>query len=172
MWRESGKALPPRGTSKLREEQSRSAYGRRKLWTCGILSRNRAISISMLGVEAPISDRRQAPVRAYLVRNSATSCLTKLLSHSIFPASPNSPAAKCAKFSISARQLLFVATDRISAFDLHPARSDSAQRRGPESISAFWFQRFGFVENHVVAADFAIFPRNCSLMRDRLAGAR
>ena len=44
----------------------------------------RNLNLHACGVEASISDWRQAPVRAYLVCNSATSCLTKLLSRSIF----------------------------------------------------------------------------------------
>ena len=54
--------------------------------------------------------------------------------------------------------LLLVATDRISAFDC--ILPNAIPRKGAvlNSLSAFWFARFDFVENHVVTADFARFP--------------
>ena len=49
--------------------------------------------------------------------------------------------------------LLLVATDRISAFDC--ILPNPIPRKGAvlTSISAFWFERFGFVENHIVATE-------------------
>ena len=54
--------------------------------------------------------------------------------------------------------LLLVATDRISAFDC--ILPNPIPRKGAvlTSISAFWFARFGFVENHVVSTDADDFP--------------
>ena len=54
--------------------------------------------------------------------------------------------------------LLLVATDRISAFDC--ILPDAIPRKGAvlNSLSTFWFSRFDFVENHLVATDFAHFP--------------
>ena len=54
--------------------------------------------------------------------------------------------------------LLLVATDRISAFDC--ILPNPIPRKGAvlTSISAFWFQRLGFVENHVVATEVRDFP--------------
>ena len=54
--------------------------------------------------------------------------------------------------------LLFVATDRISAFDC--VLPNPIPRKGAvlTQISAFWFDRFGFVPNHVVTANFDEFP--------------
>ena len=54
--------------------------------------------------------------------------------------------------------LLLVATDRISAFDC--ILPNPIPRKGAvlTSISAFWFQRLGFVENHVVATEMRDFP--------------
>jgi len=54
--------------------------------------------------------------------------------------------------------LLLVATDRISAFDC--ILPNPIPRKGAvlTSISAFWFQRFGFVENHVIATEVGDFP--------------
>ena len=50
--------------------------------------------------------------------------------------------------------LLFVATDRISAFDC--ILPDAIPDKGAvlNQLSAFWFQRFYFVPNHMVAAQF------------------
>jgi phosphoribosylaminoimidazole-succinocarboxamide synthase len=54
--------------------------------------------------------------------------------------------------------LLLVATDRISAFDC--ILPNPIPRKGAvlTSISAFWFRRFGFVENHVVSTEVGDFP--------------
>jgi phosphoribosylaminoimidazole-succinocarboxamide synthase len=53
---------------------------------------------------------------------------------------------------------LFIATDRISAFDvvLSPGVPDKGAVL--TQISNFWFRRFGHVENHIVETDFAKFP--------------
>jgi phosphoribosylaminoimidazole-succinocarboxamide synthase len=54
--------------------------------------------------------------------------------------------------------LLLVATDRISAFDC--ILPNAIPRKGAvlNSLSAFWFGKFGFVENHLIATDLAQFP--------------
>ena len=53
---------------------------------------------------------------------------------------------------------LFVATDRISAFDviLSPGVPDKGAIL--TQISNFWFKRFGHVENHLIETDFDRFP--------------
>jgi len=53
---------------------------------------------------------------------------------------------------------LFVATDRISAFDvvLSPGIPDKGTIL--TQISNFWFQRFGDIENHLLETDFERFP--------------
>jgi phosphoribosylaminoimidazole-succinocarboxamide synthase len=55
-------------------------------------------------------------------------------------------------------QYLFVATDRISAFDvvLSPGIPDKGAVL--TQISNFWFRRFTSVENHLLETDFAKFP--------------
>jgi len=54
--------------------------------------------------------------------------------------------------------LLLVTTDRISAFDC--ILPNPIPRKGAvlTSISAFWFERFGFVENHIIATEVRDFP--------------
>src|SRR5438105_14109255 len=64
--------------------------------------------------------------------------------------------------------LLFVATDRISAFDV--ILPDPIPKKGAvlNQLSAFWFNRFGMVENHFVAADFDYFPKQLRPFREQL----
>jgi phosphoribosylaminoimidazole-succinocarboxamide synthase len=66
--------------------------------------------------------------------------------------------------------LLFVATDRISAFDV--ILPDPIPKKGAvlNQLSAFWFNRFGRIENHFVAADFDKFPKQLRPFHDQLAG--
>jgi phosphoribosylaminoimidazole-succinocarboxamide synthase len=66
--------------------------------------------------------------------------------------------------------LLFVATDRLSAFDV--ILPDPIPQKGAvlNQISAFWFRRFTFVKNHLVTDDVAEFPRELVSFRDQLRG--
>jgi phosphoribosylaminoimidazole-succinocarboxamide synthase len=74
--------------------------------------------------------------------------------------------------------LLFVATDRISAFDV--ILPDPIAQKGAvlNQISTFWFKRFGEacpepsrrIDNHFVTADFDQFPEELKKFRDQLAG--
>jgi phosphoribosylaminoimidazole-succinocarboxamide synthase len=67
--------------------------------------------------------------------------------------------------------LLFVATDRISAFDC--ILRDPIPGKGSvlNRLSAFWFKRFHHVPSHFVTADFDQFPESLQahedLLRDR-----
>jgi phosphoribosylaminoimidazole-succinocarboxamide synthase len=53
---------------------------------------------------------------------------------------------------------LFVATDRISAFDVVLSPGIPDKGRVLNQISNFWFRRFSNVENHLVETQFARFP--------------
>src|SRR6266704_1014540 len=66
--------------------------------------------------------------------------------------------------------LLFVATDRISAFDV--ILPDPIPKQGAvlNQLSAFWFNRFGKIDNHFVNADFDSFPKQLRPFREQLAG--
>src|SRR5437764_4581762 len=66
--------------------------------------------------------------------------------------------------------LLFVATDRISAFDV--ILPDPIPKKGAvlNQLSAFWFNKFGKIDNHFVAADFDFFPKQLRPFREHLAG--
>lgn len=66
--------------------------------------------------------------------------------------------------------LLFVATDRISAFDCVLPNPIPGKGAVLTQISAFWFKKFGFVPNHVVTANFDEFPEDLKKfpeLRDR-----
>jgi phosphoribosylaminoimidazole-succinocarboxamide synthase len=74
--------------------------------------------------------------------------------------------------------LLFVATDRLSAFDV--ILPDPIPHKGAvlNQLSAFWFKRFDNsempseqrIENHFVTANFEEFPKNLQPFRTPLAG--
>src|SRR5215831_17773925 len=66
--------------------------------------------------------------------------------------------------------LLFVATDRISAFDV--ILLDPIPYKGAvlNQISAFWFKRFDDIRNHFVTAKFNEFPTQLQPFQEELAG--
>ena len=66
--------------------------------------------------------------------------------------------------------LLFVATDRLSAFDV--ILPDAIPQKGAvlNQLSAFWFKRFSFTKNHMVTADFARFPAELQPFAEQLSG--
>jgi phosphoribosylaminoimidazole-succinocarboxamide synthase len=66
--------------------------------------------------------------------------------------------------------LLFVATDRLSAFDV--ILPDPIPQKGAvlNQLSAYWFQRFDFVRNHLLTADVEKFPAELSAFREQLGG--
>ncbi len=65
--------------------------------------------------------------------------------------------------------LLLVATDRISAFDC--ILPNAIPRKGAvlNSLSAFWFNQFYFVDNHIVATEFKDFPAVLKPFADQLS---
>jgi phosphoribosylaminoimidazole-succinocarboxamide synthase len=66
--------------------------------------------------------------------------------------------------------LLFVATDRLSAFDV--ILPDPIPDKGAvlNQISAFWFEKFSSVRNHFITDDFALFPAKLRPHRTQLEG--
>src|SRR5437762_14084548 len=65
--------------------------------------------------------------------------------------------------------LLFVATDRISAFDV--ILPDAISNKGAvlNQIYAFWFKEFGDIRNHLVTANFEEFPKELQSFRQQRA---
>ncbi|MEY2519690.1 MAG: phosphoribosylaminoimidazole-succinocarboxamide synthase [Verrucomicrobiota bacterium] len=66
--------------------------------------------------------------------------------------------------------LLFVVTDRLSAFDVILPDPIPAKGAVLNQLSAFWFKRFDKIANHFVTADFDQFPAELQPFRDQLAG--
>jgi phosphoribosylaminoimidazole-succinocarboxamide synthase len=66
--------------------------------------------------------------------------------------------------------LLFVVTDRLSAFDV--ILSDPIPDKGAvlNQLSAFWFKHFDKIDNHFVTAKFESFPDELQEFREQLAG--
>jgi phosphoribosylaminoimidazole-succinocarboxamide synthase len=68
-------------------------------------------------------------------------------------------------------RLLFVATDRISAFDYILASGIPDKGRVLTQLSLFWFDFLrDVVPNHLITADFAKYPRELQPYEDQLAG--
>jgi len=66
--------------------------------------------------------------------------------------------------------LLFVATDRISAFDCILPNPIPHKGEVLTQLSAFWFSRFPFVENHLITASFDEFPAELQPLAAQLRG--
>jgi len=66
--------------------------------------------------------------------------------------------------------LLFVVTDRISAFDVILPNPIPCKGAVLNQISAFWFKRFDDIQNHFVTATFDEFPKELQPFREQLAG--
>lgn len=66
--------------------------------------------------------------------------------------------------------LLFVATDRISAFDCILPNPIPAKGAVLTQISAFWFEQFDFVKSHMITADFEAFPAELREFESELRG--
>lgn len=66
--------------------------------------------------------------------------------------------------------LLFVVTDRLSAFDV--ILPDPIPHKGAvlNQLSAFWFERFEKIKNHFITASFNEFPKELQGFREQLAG--
>jgi phosphoribosylaminoimidazole-succinocarboxamide synthase len=66
--------------------------------------------------------------------------------------------------------LLFVVTDRLSAFDVILPDPIPAKGAVLNQLSAFWFKRFDKIANHFITADFDQFPAELQSFREQLAG--
>src|SRR5260370_37348824 len=66
--------------------------------------------------------------------------------------------------------LLFVATDRLSAFDVILPEPIPHKGAVLNQLSAFWFKRFHKIGNHFITADFGEFPKELRPFRTQLAG--
>lgn len=67
--------------------------------------------------------------------------------------------------------LLFVATDRLSAFDVVMPQGIPYKGKILTQISSFWFDRMKeIIPNHVVSTDVDTFPASCAPYREQLRG--
>jgi phosphoribosylaminoimidazole-succinocarboxamide synthase len=74
-------------------------------------------------------------------------------------------------YRVDNEHLLFVATDRISAFDYVLATGIPAKGRVLTQLSLFWFDFLkDLVPNHFVAADVEKYPPNLRAYKDQLRG--
>src|SRR5438309_1789493 len=74
-------------------------------------------------------------------------------------------------YSLSEDELLFIATDRISAFDHVLASGIPDKGRILTQLSLFWFDFLkDTVRNHILTADSEDFPASLSPYRHQLAG--
>ena len=74
-------------------------------------------------------------------------------------------------YAVGAEELLFVASDRISAFDHVLGSLIPDKGKVLTQISLFWFERLrGLVANHLVTADIAVYPAALRGFGDALRG--
>src|SRR6266581_2991510 len=74
-------------------------------------------------------------------------------------------------YSVGDQQLLFVATDRISAFDYILATGIPHKGRVLSQVSLFWFDYLAdVVPNHVITADVERYPQVLRKYADQLRG--
>jgi phosphoribosylaminoimidazole-succinocarboxamide synthase len=66
--------------------------------------------------------------------------------------------------------LLFVVTDRLSAFDVVLPDPIPAKGAVLNQLSAFWFKRFNDIDDHFITADFEQFPAELRPFREQIAG--
>ena len=67
--------------------------------------------------------------------------------------------------------LLFVATDRLSAFDVVMPQGIPLKGKVLTQISAFWFgQTKDIIQNHVVSTNVDEFPKECAQYKEQLRG--
>jgi phosphoribosylaminoimidazole-succinocarboxamide synthase len=66
--------------------------------------------------------------------------------------------------------LLFIATDRLSAFDVILPNPIPHKGAVLNQLSAFWFKRFVSMDNHFVTANVDDFPKALRPFREELAG--
>ncbi|MBI9020064.1 MAG: phosphoribosylaminoimidazolesuccinocarboxamide synthase [Verrucomicrobia bacterium] len=87
------------------------------------------------------------------------------------PGAPKPRSGKVREIFELDDQLLFVASDRISAFDCVMPNGIPQKGEVLTQISKFWFERTGdIVKNHMISVDVADFPAPFNKHADQLAG--
>src|SRR5271163_732823 len=98
--------------------------------------------------------------------------LDSVLLQTNFPGVPLHASGKLRDdYTLSDEELLFVATDRISAFDYILATGIPHKGQVLTQLSLFWFQFLAdIVPNHLITADVAQYPAAVSQFADQLRG--
>ncbi len=86
------------------------------------------------------------------------------------PGIPKIASGKVREIFDLGQHLLFVATDRISAFDCILPSAIPHKGEVLTQLSAFWFAKMTFLENHIVSTDFADFPASLHPFEAQLRG--
>ncbi|KAI9311627.1 phosphoribosylaminoimidazole-succinocarboxamide synthase [Dichotomocladium elegans] len=74
-------------------------------------------------------------------------------------------------YEVDANSLLFVATDRLSAFDVIMKNPITGKGKVLTQLSLFWFDLLGDVlPNHLITADFDAMPTSVQKYREQLEG--
>jgi phosphoribosylaminoimidazole-succinocarboxamide synthase len=102
----------------------------------------------------------------------STDLLDSVLLHTDFPDLTLHASGKVRDvYSIDEKQLLFVASDRISAFDYVLATGIPHKGRVLNQISLFWFEYLSdIVPNHLITADVDKYPAPARKYADQLRG--
>src|SRR5579863_2109554 len=102
----------------------------------------------------------------------STDLLDSVLLHTDFPDLTLHASGKVRDvYSIDEKQLLFVASDRISAFDYVLATGIPHKGRVLNQISLFWFEYLSdIVPNHLITADVDKYPQAVRKYTDQLRG--
>jgi phosphoribosylaminoimidazole-succinocarboxamide synthase len=98
--------------------------------------------------------------------------LDSVLLQTNFPGVPLHASGKVRDvYTLNDEQLLFVATDRISAFDYILATGIPYKGQVLTQLSLFWFEFLAdIVPNHLITADVAQYPATVSKYADQLRG--
>ncbi|HTK94514.1 MAG TPA: phosphoribosylaminoimidazolesuccinocarboxamide synthase, partial [Terriglobales bacterium] len=100
-----------------------------------------------------------------------TQTAEQVLLHTDFPGLPLHASGKVRDVYALNGHLVFVATDRISAFDYVLATGIPSKGRVLTQLSLFWFDFLkSVVPNHLVTADVAKYPPALQKYRDQLEG--
>ncbi|MGE4488803.1 MAG: phosphoribosylaminoimidazolesuccinocarboxamide synthase [Kiritimatiellales bacterium] len=87
------------------------------------------------------------------------------------PGAPEPRSGKVREIFDAGDSLLFVASDRISAFDCVMPNGIPQKGQVLNMISKFWFERTGdLVRNHLISTDVSDYPAPFSAHADQLAG--
>lgn len=112
------------------------------------------------------------PLRSETLRNRhATSMSNEAISTTEFPTLHLWRRGKVRDVYDLGDTLLFVATDRISAYDVIMPEPIPDKGKILTAVSLFWFERLaGIVPNHLITANVDEFPASCQPYADLLRG--